>query len=266
MSDIRDLMNSRSQRMTGLTQLRSEQAQRETSTIDTSVFLSVDSITVEDKIQVRVGRLNAAKVESYAEALKAGAEFPPVDVFRDGDVAYLADGFHRLAAHIAAGKTEISAVVRPGGYDAAYEYAEEANLAHGLELSMADKKNIFRRRIKRGYWDNSKESARQIARAFGVNASTITRWRQELESGATPDEGVANATLAEEYEKPQTALTRKKGGRKPAKKRDPNPRQYKQRALKSLRTAADAFAELEELGAAEYLMQLADEWAAEWGL
>lgn len=267
MSDIRDLMNARRQRATDLNleRLRSIASRANTATQDAAVLLPIDSIIVDDSIQVRVGRLNADKVESYAEALKAGAEFPPVDVFRDGDRLYLADGFHRLAAHQAAGVYEILAVVRPGGYPAAYEHAEQANLEHGLELTLADKKHIYMRRMARGYWDNSDESLRQIARAFGVNASTISRWRQEFETGrAAPEQGVANATLSEDYAKAKTAGSRNRGGRKPAKKQPLTGLQKRQRALKYLRAAAEAFSALDELAEADFLAGRADEWAAHW--
>lgn len=263
-----DAMRGRANRLTGLTQLRGISARGETTTIDTGMWLPVENITVDDSIQVRVGRLNDAKVASYAEMVKRGVEFPAVDVFRDGDVLYLADGFHRLAAHKAAGMTEILAVVRPGGHDAAFEHAEDANLKHGLELSMSDKKNIYFRRMRRGYWDGSKDSLRQVAKTFGVDHTTLSRWRRELETGVVTDEapetGVAYAPPAEEYERLEKASAPKKSGRKPVKKRAPTSLQLRQRALKNLRAAAEAFAGVGESDEAAYLEERADEWAAHW--
>lgn len=267
MSDM-DAMRGRANRLTGLNleRMRGLSSRLNTDTLDAGVWIAVDSIITDDAIQVRVGRLDAAKVESYTEALKAGAEFPPIDVFRDGSALYLADGFHRLAAHKAAGESEILAVVRPGGYEEAYAHAESANLLHGLELSMDDKKNIYFRRLARRFWDDSKTSMREIAKAFGVNASTISRWRREYESGEVTIEGVASATPAEDYEKPQKASTRKKGGRKPAKKRAPTQLQLRQRALKNLHTAADALAALDMGDHAMNVDEYADQLAAEWGM
>lgn len=271
-----DAMRARSQRVAAQTleRMRGISSRLNTEALDASVMLPVDSIIADPAIQVRIA-LNQGKVESYATALIAGAEFPPVDVFRDGSALYLADGFHRLAAYKAAGMREIPAIVRPGGYQAAYEHAESANLAHGLELTMADKRNIYFRRLARGYWDDSLESVRQIARAFGVNASTISRWRREFDARqmAAPEgehggaaEGVAFATLSEDYAKDQKALARKKGGRKPAQKRAPNTLQLRQRALKHLRLAAAAFAQLGEQDEGEYIEMRAAEWEAHWRL
>lgn len=267
MSDM-DAMRGRANRLTGLNleRMRGLSSRLNTDTLDAGVWIAVDGIITDDAIQVRVGRLDAAKVESYTEALKAGAEFPPIDVFRDGSALYLADGFHRLAAHKAAGESEILAVVRPGGYEEAYAHAESANLLHGLELSMDDKKNIYFRRLARGFWDDSKTSMREIAKSFGVNASTISRWRQEYARGVFSDEGVANATPAEEQGKAKTAGSRKKGGRKPAKKQPLNALQKRQRALKNLRAAADAFDGLELAEEAQWMRDFADRLAADWGL
>jgi uncharacterized ParB-like nuclease family protein len=55
----------------------------------------------------------AAAVE-YGEELEAGAKFPPVVVFYDGEKYWLADGYHRLAAHATAGKETIAAEVHEG--------------------------------------------------------------------------------------------------------------------------------------------------------
>lgn len=56
-----------------------------------------------DKIQTtgtqsRVS-VDTKTVDEYAEALQSGATLPPVTVFSDGTNYWLADGFHRLAAH-----------------------------------------------------------------------------------------------------------------------------------------------------------------------
>lgn len=268
MSDLKDLMRQRAQRKADLTldQLRGMSARNETAELTAEEWLPLDSIVADDRIQVRVGGLNQAKVESYAEALKAGAEFPAVELFREGDILYLSDGFHRFAAHLLAKKEYILGVVRPGGFEEAYINAEAANLANGLELTMADKKNIFIRRMDRGAWDESDESLRSIAKAFGVNASTISRWRQEYARGVFSDEGVANATPAEEQGKAKIAGSRKKGGRKPAKKQPLNALQKRQRALKNLRAAADAFDGLELAEEAQWMRDFADRLAADWGL
>ena len=50
----------------------------------------------------------------YAEALKAGAKFPPVIIFFDGETYWLADGFHRYVAYEIAGIPDIPVEIRLG--------------------------------------------------------------------------------------------------------------------------------------------------------
>ena len=62
------------------------------------VELAIQKIQADGRAQPRV-RIEQFIVDDYADAMQAGAEFPPVVVFHDGDVYWLADGFHR---HLAA--------------------------------------------------------------------------------------------------------------------------------------------------------------------
>lgn len=194
MSDWRDQMNQRVQRARAqmdLREMHKQAAQMQSAQVDTTVLLPLDAITVDERIQVRVGGLDSEKVEQYAVVMSEGGEMPPVVVFRDAttEVLYLADGFHRFAAARRAGLSTIRAEVRPGAYDGAFEYAEDANLEHGLALSTRDKRNIFERRLKRGHeWATL--SDREISRQLGVNNATIGRWRAAISNEA----GVANAT------------------------------------------------------------------------
>ena len=59
--------------------------------------------------------LNESVCREYAELIQAGVEMPPIFVFYDGSVYWLASGFHRLRAHLLAGRKEILAEVRKGG-------------------------------------------------------------------------------------------------------------------------------------------------------
>lgn len=148
--------------------------------------LPLADITVDWRVQVRVAGLDEDAVAAYAAVFASGGQLPPVVVFHDerNGALYLADGFHRVAAARQAGLTEIAAEVRSGGLVAAIEYAEEANLHHGLRLSNRDKRHILLRRLARGHvwasWSN-----RALAAALGVAEATIRNWREELEqSGA----------------------------------------------------------------------------------
>jgi uncharacterized ParB-like nuclease family protein/transposase len=190
----KNLMLTRARRAGDLLALRGEAARIERSTQDTVVMLPLADITVDGRVQVRVAGLDADTVAAYATVFAEGGEFPPVVVFRDerDGTLYLADGFHRVAAARKAGLTEIAAEVRPGGLVGAVEYAEEANLTHGLNLTIRDKRAIFERRLTRGHewatWSN-----RAVAAALGVDEGTIRNWRKALEVTTAENSAVAPA-------------------------------------------------------------------------
>jgi len=154
--------------------------------------VSLDEVTLDPEIQVRVAGLDEDVVEQYAQILINGGEFKdPIVLYRheEDDTLYLADGFHRCAAYEKAQAAEdrdelapLKAEIHPGGRAGALEYAEEANLRHGKALSNADKREIFERRFRRGHeW--ARWSNRRLASTLGVDHKTIGNWRRVLTGG-----------------------------------------------------------------------------------
>ena len=86
---------------------------------------------------VRV-EISKETVADYADLLKEGREFPPITVFRSAGKTYVADGFHRVAAHLAAGRTHIEAQVYDGTARDALWFELGANATHGRRLSRAE--------------------------------------------------------------------------------------------------------------------------------
>src|SRR6516165_12071592 len=83
--------------------------------------------------------LNESVCQEYAELIRAGVEMLPIIVFYDGSVYWLASGFHRLRAHLLAGRKVILAEVRKGGLRDAILCAFGQNAEHGLRRTSADK-------------------------------------------------------------------------------------------------------------------------------
>lgn len=242
-----------------LKRLTSQAARMGAAEPETAHRVPIAQIVRDPAIQVRVGGLDQEKVTSYAIILREGGTFPPVELTREGNTFYMADGFHRCEAHLECGLDAIDAVIKPGGYEAAVELAEEGNLRHGHALSLADKKNIYTRRLARGYW-NETTSNREIAQEFGVAHTTIGRWLQEA-----LNQGGANAPLAESHGKAQKALTHHQGTRETNKKRGPTQLQLRQRAVRDLRHAAECLRDL-DVPESEQVERFADELAQLWEL
>jgi len=119
-------------------------------------------------------------VDEYAEALADGVALPPVVVFYDEAHYWLADGFHRHAAHMKIGASCIAADVRLGTLRDAILYSVGANQAHGLRRTNDDKRRAVLTLLNDEEW--SKWSAREIARHCGVSADFAARLKSSLSS------------------------------------------------------------------------------------
>lgn len=104
--------------------------------------LRCDLIEATAATQVSRKTLHKDMIDQYREDLVDGAIFPPIDVFREPNTEryILADGFHRLYAHIHAEIEEIDVVVHEGGMQEALIHALGANMEHGFRPSRADKR------------------------------------------------------------------------------------------------------------------------------
>ena len=128
----------------------------------------------KDGLQLRES-LSEDMVAEYAEAMRNGAVFPPVTVFKDPKkpIWYLADGFHRVESALRAGKTTIEAEQRIGDYYAAEAYACGAN-ASAPRSSETKKRCVIR------LWEHRKQhfgkndpSDREIANLAHISRTYV---------------------------------------------------------------------------------------------
>lgn len=165
--------------------------------------LACDAIEATTATQVRI-KLHKDVIEMYQEDLQNGAVMPPVDVFAEKGSSrhILADGFHRLLAHINAGKTEIDAIVHEGGMHEALAFALQANRLHGLRRSNADKINAVRLALKDPVFSGLTQQ--EIADLCGVSRATVNRTsvRQTTGREDEPDEPKKPRKPTEEDHRP----------------------------------------------------------------
>lgn len=117
-------------------------------------------------------------VDAYAQNYREKRPMPPVVVFWDGKTYFLADGSHRCHAIAQIGRKAIEAEVRKGTYEDALQYALQANCAHGLQRSNADKRKCISVAIQQ--WP--KDSNNSIAKRCDVDDKTVKDVRDELEA------------------------------------------------------------------------------------
>jgi len=122
-------------------------------------------------------------VKEYAEAMEEGDEFPPITVFYDepNNQFILADGFHRLAAHMRVKTNDyILAEQRLGTASNARWFSSGANRKHGSRPSSEDRRFAVKQALTTDEGANSTD--REIGRHVGVDGKTVASIRRELES------------------------------------------------------------------------------------
>lgn len=140
--------------------------------------LNMLEVRLDGETQARVA-LDAERVTEYAEAMKDGAEFPPIVVFHDGSDYWLADGFHRYHAIKQNGRVSVDVEVVVGTVLDAQIFAYGANSKRGLSTSHEDNRSIIVRMLSHPIskdWTNA-----EIARHVGVSQMTVARVKAGME-------------------------------------------------------------------------------------
>lgn len=132
--------------------------------------LTLEQISTDGGTQTRAA-IHQDAVDDYAEAIQAGTKLPPVTVYHDGAAYWLADGFHRYAAHKKIEAREIEADVRQGEKREAVLHSVGANATHGLRRTTEDKRRAVMLLLEDSEW--REWSDREIARRTGVSPSTV---------------------------------------------------------------------------------------------
>lgn len=153
----------------------------------TAYLTPVTSFRTDERCQPRVS-LSTDLIGEYADAMKAGEQFPPVVAFHDGEDIWLADGFHRIYAAKQAGVAAVLAEVRPGSLRDAMLYSVGANAQHGMRRTNADKRKSVETLLNDPEWSLWTDS--EIARRCAVHHSTVAAVRSSLAKTAsdTPNE------------------------------------------------------------------------------
>jgi len=151
--------------------------------------LQLKQIRLDGNTQPRV-QLNEEVVAEYTEAVKQGAEFPPVTVYHDGSDYWLADGFHRYFAHKRAAKDEVAADVRTGTLRDATLHSVGANGRHGLRRTNEDKRRAVMILLNDIEWSEWSDS--EIARRCEVSHQTVARVKNSLQVEAKPERKFVN--------------------------------------------------------------------------
>jgi hypothetical protein len=172
--------------------------------------MPIISIRRDGGTQARLGA-DTDTVEDYTEAMRAGAVFPSVVVFKDeAGACWLADGFHRVEAADRCGHKEILVTVLRGSLRDAILYAVgPANADHGLRRTNEDKRRCVTRLLKDDEW--SKWSDRQIAKHCRVSDRFVNGLRGSITANVRSGES-APAEQTRTYRNRHGGLSRMRTG------------------------------------------------------
>jgi len=131
------------------------------------VEVPIDSVLFDDATYPRKGFDNDT-VARYRMALD---RLPPIDITHEN---HLIDGYHRLMAHKIEGRQAIRASVETLAKEDVFWQAVLRNAAHGLQLSVEDKRRAGRQFFQQG------RPTRAIADALSVSERSVRGWTEDL--------------------------------------------------------------------------------------
>ena len=130
------------------------------------------------RVKIRPGVVRDYRRAMAEQISEGGLRFPPIVLFTDGLLYWLADGFHRILAARATGLSEFPADVRPGTERDALLFSISSNGAHGLPRTNADKRKAVTLLLADAEWSQWSDS--EIARHCQVSQSFVTRLRRRV--------------------------------------------------------------------------------------
>ena len=139
--------------------------------------VDLNRIVATEEAQPRV-TLDFAMVQEFAEDMIRGDDFPPIDVFFDGETHWLADGFHRFHAALGLSLESIPCRVHQGDLDDAIWFSLQANRSNGVRRTRQDVQNAVRRALvhRNGYG----QADQWIGTYVGCDGKTVNVQRQLL--------------------------------------------------------------------------------------
>jgi len=142
--------------------------------------LKIGDLCVSDEVLPRASNEQEV-IDHYAEVLRK-YEMPPLVVFYDGAVNWLADGRYRLKAHRKIGQETVKCDVRKGTKEDAIWHACGANSKHGLPLSGKEKRAAVE--LLLGTEAAAKATNEKIADHVGCSSALVTRVLEQRKKAA----------------------------------------------------------------------------------
>lgn len=148
-------------------------------------LIDLNRIDFDPNLRIRAA-IDYEVVGDYCDAMKLNANFPPIEVFENGNRYIGADGEHRYLAAKEAKKKSLYANVHKGNARDALRFALCSNSDHGLRRNNADKRKAAAIALKE-FGDLSDNALADIC---GVSAPFIAIIRRELVEVPSPNKRI----------------------------------------------------------------------------
>lgn len=142
-----------------------------------SELLPIKIIKQSSSLQPRA-KMDTRIIDEYTEAMKGGAAFPAVIVYKVGEDYYLVDGYHRYLAVQGAKFDKILAEVRTGTMREAILQSAGVNATHGLNRTIEDKRRAAAILLKDPEW--GKWADTKIASICYVSIDLVANVRKSI--------------------------------------------------------------------------------------
>jgi ParB-like chromosome segregation protein Spo0J len=133
-----------------------------------------ETASIEMLLQADSPRLAGEDLDHIRTLASVDVDLPPIIVHRP--TMRVIDGMHRLRAAIMNGRREIEVIFFDGTERDAFVLAVQANISHGLPLSLADREAAAARIVT----SHPQWSDRAIAEAAGLAPATVARIRGRM--------------------------------------------------------------------------------------
>jgi hypothetical protein len=129
-------------------------------------MVKLEAVRLDGGTQFR-DQIDQNTVKQYADCMRDGENFPPIQCTFDGVNYWIWDGFHRYFASQAVGFKEIAVEYKPGTQEDAQDLAFGANGKHGLPRNLATKRKLVEAALSKERHAN--KSNREIAKLCYVS-------------------------------------------------------------------------------------------------
>lgn len=166
------------------------------------VRVALAEIEMDTGIQCRAS-IDPAVVSDYAEQMRAGEQFPAVELFGKPARYWIGDGWHRIMAAKQIGEPTILANQHDGGRHDALKCALAANAKHGQRRTNADK----RRCVEIAVAEFASLSSRAIGALCGVDHTYVLKVKGPSDQVVTNTTSRVSGSDGKQYPAKRSAPT-----------------------------------------------------------